>query len=262
MASDYASIRADNEREYGAGIDRWGPGVLADRYADRTHFIFELLQNAEDALARRPAEWRGSRAVTLSLSGAELRVAHCGQPFDAKDVRNICGIAESGKGLTDIGRFGIGFKSVYAVTDRPEVHSGEEDFAIESFVWPTLAPQIGHRPDETTFILPLRSKDATVHSEIAQGLERLGQRMLLFLRQIEEITWNVQGGRSGQYLRGKPEQVGENVRRVVILGEEQSKPDVEETWLVFSREAKTDDGRVAGYVEIAFSVTQVGERDQ
>jgi len=41
--------------------------VLTDRYADRTHFISELLQNAEDALARRP-QWSGSRAVEFMLS--------------------------------------------------------------------------------------------------------------------------------------------------------------------------------------------------
>ena len=51
MTSDYKAIRADNEREYGAGIGRWGRDLLANRYDDRTHFIFELLQNAEDALA-------------------------------------------------------------------------------------------------------------------------------------------------------------------------------------------------------------------
>ncbi|MCH7831938.1 MAG: hypothetical protein IIC55_03605 [Proteobacteria bacterium] len=39
-----------------------------------------------------------------------------------------------------IGRFGIGFKSVYAFTDCPEIHSGDEHFAIESFVWPKGIP--------------------------------------------------------------------------------------------------------------------------
>lgn len=53
MSSDYASIRESNERKYGTEISRIGQMLLADRYDDRTHFIFELLQNAEDALARR-----------------------------------------------------------------------------------------------------------------------------------------------------------------------------------------------------------------
>ncbi len=64
MATDYTSIRADNERRYGTEIGRIGSMLLADRYDDRTHFIFELLQNAEDALARR-YNWQGSRAVSL-----------------------------------------------------------------------------------------------------------------------------------------------------------------------------------------------------
>ena len=49
MATDYAAIRAENERRYGTDIGRIGPMLLADRYDERAHFIFELLQNAEDA---------------------------------------------------------------------------------------------------------------------------------------------------------------------------------------------------------------------
>src|SRR2546421_7571123 len=121
MASDYSAIREENRRRYGTDIGRIGPMLLADRYADRTHFIFELLQNAEDALARRSG-WRGERAVNFHLTPTALRVSHFGQPFDEADVRGVCGIAQSTKrNLTAIGRFGIGFKSVYAFTDRPEI---------------------------------------------------------------------------------------------------------------------------------------------
>jgi len=261
MAINYTSIRADNERRYGTDIGRIGPMLLADRYDDRTHFIFELLQNAEDALARRQG-WQGSRAVRFTLSATELRAAHCGQPFDGSDVRGICGIAESTKDLIAIGRFGIGFKSVYAFTHRPEVHSGGEDFAIESFVWPTAIPAFAHQADETVFVLPLRAGDETAHAEIAEGLRRLGPRTLLFLRQIDEIAWSVEGGPSGLYVRGKPEEIGEDVHRIVLLGEEHGKPDVEETWLLFSREAKTLDGVVAGRIEIAFSVAREKEFDR
>lgn len=258
MASDYASIRADNQRRYGTDIGRIGPMLLADRYDDRTHFIFELLQNAEDALARRPG-WEGSRAVEFALSRSALRVSHSGKPFDDRDVRGICGIAESTKDLTAIGRFGIGFKSVCAITDRPEVHSGAEDFAIESFVWPTAAPRVDRGDGKTIIVLPLNAPDDAARDEIGRGLQRLGPGILLFLRQIEEIAWSVEGGPSGLYLRDKPEAMGENVRRITVVGEEEGKPDFEETWLVFSREARTDEGAVAGQVEIAFSIVQEKE---
>ncbi len=66
MACDYARIRADNERRYGTDIGRIGRILLAERYDNRTHFIFELLQNAEDALARR-AGWTGKRPVRFQL---------------------------------------------------------------------------------------------------------------------------------------------------------------------------------------------------
>jgi hypothetical protein len=88
MASNYAAIRLDNERRYGTDIGRIGPMLLTDRYADRTHFIFELLQNAEDALARR-TQWSGSRAVEFVLKEDELRVTHWGKPFDDPDVRGV-----------------------------------------------------------------------------------------------------------------------------------------------------------------------------
>ena len=260
MASDYVSIRLDNERRYGTDIGRIGPMLLANRYDDRTHFIFELLQNAEDAYARRGG-WQGSRAVNFTLTTSDLRIAHFGQPFDGDDVKGICGIAESTKDLTAIGRFGIGFKSVYAFTNRPEVHSGDEEFAIESFVWPTAILPIDRPPDETVFILPLHPRDATAHVEIAEGLRQLGPRTLLFLRQINEIAWSVEDGPSGMYMRDRSEEIGENVRRIMLLGEEHGKPEVEETWLVFTRETKTLEGVVAGNVEIAFSITPNVELD-
>ena len=64
MASDYEAIRDKNKDEYG-NIARWGPTVLTERYDDRTHFIFEILQNAEDALARR-SSWTTSMACPSS----------------------------------------------------------------------------------------------------------------------------------------------------------------------------------------------------
>ena len=258
MASDYAAIRLDNERRYGTDIGRIGPMLLTDRYADRTHFIFELLQNAEDALARRP-QWLGSRAVEFVLSKDELRVTHWGKPFDDPDVRGVCGIAESTKDLTAIGRFGIGFKSVYAFTDQPEIHSGDEDFAIENFVWPAAAPPIERNLDQTVIVLPLRENDSEAQEEIIAGLQRLGLTTLLFLRQIEEIAWNVEDGPSGVYLRGKPEYLSDNIRRIRVVGEEKGKPGTEETWLICSREVRTFSGSAAaGVVEIAFLVTEDG----
>ena len=117
MSVDYDKIRAENKQEYG-NIARWGKGLLEGQYADRTHFIYEIAQNADDALASRSGGV-GNRTLTFSLSENALSITHFGRPFNDGDVRGICGIDQSAKRLTDIGRFGIGFKSVYAYASRP-----------------------------------------------------------------------------------------------------------------------------------------------
>ena len=96
------------------------------------HFIFELIQNAEDA---------GATALSFELFGDRLEVRHDGRPFTEADVRGICGVAKSRKAgdLTQIGQFGIGFKSVYAYTTTPRVHSGAEHFRIDHYVRPSPA---------------------------------------------------------------------------------------------------------------------------
>lgn len=250
MASDYGTIRDANKAEYG-NVGRWGRDVLVNRYDSSSHFIFEILQNAEDALKRRVG-WRGSRAVRFELNAKELRIIHCGNPFTLRDVKGVCGVGETTKDLTDIGRFGIGFKSVYSITNRPEIHSGEEDFAIENFVFPVAVPRIDRASDETVFVLPLRDDDPEIHSAVAEGLSELGPRTLLFLRQVEEIAWKVEGGSSGLYLKDKADDAGDRSRRVALVGERDGKPVVDETWLVFSEEARSDTGAVAGYIELAF----------
>ena len=253
MTCDYEAIREDNKREYGAGIGRFGRPLLTDRYDDRTHFIYELLQNAEDALGRR-SDWYDSRTVAFELTATTVRVSHFGQPFNEQDVRGICGIGESTKDLTAIGRFGIGFKSVFAFSDRPEVHSGQEAFAIENFVWPVATDPIDRDAEETVLLIPLRPADDKAREEITEGLSRLGASALLFLHHTEEIRWEVSTGQSGNYLR-EAEEIAPGIRRVTVIGQEDGKPEVDEDWLVFSRPVTTTDGTVAGQVEVAWSMT-------
>ena len=87
MSVDYQALKAENTTRYGTDIGRIGKMLLADRYDKRTHFIYELLQNAEDALRRRSSDWAGERSVTFDLSADQLVITHCGQPFDASDVK-------------------------------------------------------------------------------------------------------------------------------------------------------------------------------
>jgi hypothetical protein len=256
VASNYEAICEENRESYGTKGAQKSGKLAAGLYDDRTHFIFELLQNAEDALGRR-GEWRGSRKVAFTLNSTRLMLSHFGKPFDEADVRSVCDIAESTKNESSIGRFGLGFKSVYTVTDLPEIHSGEEDFAIENYVFPKRLPRSARAADETQIILPLKPGDASAASDITAGFRHLGPGALLFLRHIDEINWSVEGGASGFYLRNTPETLGPNVQRVTVIGQESGQPEVDQNWLVFHRDVFSAEGKKVGRVEIAFSLVAV-----
>lgn len=256
MASNYEGICEENRRRYGTEGAQKSGGLAAGLYDDRTHFIFELLQNAEDALGRRGA-WHGPRKVAFALTPTRLRLSHFGKPFDEADVRSVCDIAESTKNESSIGRFGLGFKSVYTVTDLPEIHSGVEDFYIEDYVFPKQAASTARETNETQIILPLRPEDTTATQDITAGFRHLGLGALLFLRHIDEINWSVEGGVSGFYLRNSPETLGSNVQRITVLGKEDDRPEVDQNWLVFHRDVFTAEQQNVGRVEIAFSLVPV-----
>ena len=260
MASNYEALGEDHS-EIRAKLVRAGE-LAADLYADRTHFIFELLQNAEDALGR-PNHSPRSRTVRFDLSEESLHVSHYGKPFDHSDVKGICDIALGTKAedLTQIGRFGVGFKSVFRVTARPEIHSGSEDFVIEDYFFPHAAQPIERGPDQTVFIMPLRDPDEN-REEIARGLRRIGLDTLLFLREVETIDWTLPNGESGRYVRqsscqtclGKRPDTCQDVRKVTVVGESTDQGDAERSWLVFSTPMYALDDILAGHVEVAFLI--------
>jgi hypothetical protein len=256
VASNYEAICEENRESYGTKGAQKSGKLAAGLYEDRTHFIFELLQNAEDALGRR-GEWHGSRKVAFTLNPIHLMLSHFGKPFDEADVRSVCDIAESTKSESSIGRFGLGFKSVYTVTDLPEIHSGDEDFAIENYVFPKQMGRSARAADETQIILPLKPEDANAAQDITAGFRHLGPGALLFLRHIDEINWSVAGGASGFYLRNTPELLGPNVQRITVIGKEDDRPEVDQNWLVFHRDVFSAEGQKVGRVEIAFSLVAV-----
>ena len=251
--SNYAAIRRQRQEDYGKKVHKLG-SLSEKQYADPRHFLLELLQNAEDALARRPAEPPvAERGVTFDLTEDSLRVGHFGDPFNRADVESICDFDESTKGLEGIGRFGLGFKSVYRFTERPEVHSGSEDFVIRNYVWPESAEPVDRRDHETVILLP-RKSESTDWGTLADGLPKmLSGPYLLFLRHIESVRWSVPGGSGAEYLR-ESEEIEPGIRRVTLLGgSEGPRASRDEDWLLFERPVRHE-GRAAGLVEIAFAI--------
>ncbi len=87
-------------------------------YRDR--LVVELAQNAADAAARAGVPGR----LRLTLRDGVLVAANTGAPLDAAGVESLSTLRASAKrdaGPGAVGRFGVGFAAVLAVTDEPAV---------------------------------------------------------------------------------------------------------------------------------------------
>ncbi|MFI0463224.1 sacsin N-terminal ATP-binding-like domain-containing protein [Saccharopolyspora sp. 5N102] len=101
-------------------------------YANRT--LLELVQNAADAMAGT-AETGGAAGrveIVLDLNTETLYCANAGRPFSQSGLKSLVHAHLSGKRGDEIGRFGLGFKSVLAVTDKPQVFSRSISFEFNS----------------------------------------------------------------------------------------------------------------------------------
>src|SRR4051812_39653144 len=130
-------------------------------YSQDSHFVYELIQNAED---NAYPEGLNDRFVHFILDGRDIVVRNNEVGFSPANVEAICAVARSTKVDRTrgyVGEKGIGFKSVFKVTARPQVYSGPFQFQFddESFVvpsWCEPAPGIAIDPATTTIVLPLR----------------------------------------------------------------------------------------------------------
>lgn len=111
-----------------AGLEE---SIRTGGYASRT--LLELVQNAADALSG-PAEGSGLGRVEIVLDGrtSTLYCANDGRPFSKSGLTAITMAHLSGKRGDEIGRFGLGFKSVLAVSDAPQVFSRSVSFEFNS----------------------------------------------------------------------------------------------------------------------------------
>ena len=110
---------------------------LQDRYASGYPILKELLQNADDARARRFSldalpGWRD--ADNPLLQGPGLLVINDGE-FTADDRKGIFVFGDSVKvtDLATVGRFGLGQKAVFHLCDAFVVHAFDEDWEEEPF---------------------------------------------------------------------------------------------------------------------------------
>jgi len=166
-------------------------------FSRSAHFILELLQNAEDAA---PKNQPPAGEIQFTISPNRIAVAHNGAPFTEPNVDAICGVRSTKKPeLGTLGFLGIGFKSVFKVTDRPHLYSGpfrfkfdrsahEDPSAVPWQIMPIWVDDADETVNSalTTFVLPFRSE--ALYSQTLEELKRIDVHIFLFLRWLRRLA--------------------------------------------------------------------------
>ena len=174
---------------------------VIDKYSEQAHFIYELLQNADDTQAtyarfrlyhdRLVFAHNGKRQFTISDPSTEKIDREKGQ---LGDVNAILSIGHSSKTEQNtIGKFGIGFKAVFQYTTTPYIYSPHIRFKIERFIVPVAINEdhIERKEKETLFEFPFNHKINTPDIAFKAISERLISLVnpILFLSNLQKISF-------------------------------------------------------------------------
>ncbi|OVA05274.1 protein of unknown function DUF3883 [Macleaya cordata] len=182
-------------------------------YSQDSHFLLELVQNADDNVYPEKVE----PTLVFILQATGIIVLNNEHGFSAQNIRALCDIGNStkrGSSAGYIGQKGIGFKSVFRVTDAPEIHSngfhlkfdvseGQIGFVLPTVISPCdvdlygrLVPgEVVDRTDhswwKTCIVLPFKSKlkEGAGMSSIISMFSDLHPSLLLFLHRLRCIKF-------------------------------------------------------------------------
>ena len=227
------------------------PGIkelVSEIYPEEAHFIYELLQNAEDAKAS---------SVYFEIQKTQLIFMHNGTKlFDAVDVDSITNIGKSTKkeNYVQAGKFGIGFKSVYAFTDTPSIYCDSICFRIDQLLLPVQIEDLGTREKGwTVFRFPFDSPKISAENarkKIRQGLFEIESTTLLFLNNILRLDYKLE---DGSFYSVVKEVVDRFVTCTMAKSNNASKKT--NTWMRFSKDSYLGKKRIQ--VDIAFPMAYV-----
>ncbi len=189
---------------------------VTEKYSEEAHFIYELLQNADDVKAKNIEFILEENGLIFKHDGTEK--FNITNPKTEKIDRNsrklghinsITSIGQSTKSTkkskyntenTDesedskIGKFGVGFKAVFQYTDEPYIYEDKFKFKIIRFIVPELLENnhSNRAEGETLFYFPFKNDEnkskETAYNEILAKISNL-QYPLLFITNIQSIKW-------------------------------------------------------------------------
>lgn len=175
-----------------------------DLYNKNFHFLYELIQNADDNLYPHVVPNMKLMVCEVDLGGEifeALVIVNNESGFSDSNVNAICRLGKSTKSLDQdtIGEKGIGFKSVFKITSCPYIFSNGFNFKLPENnpndsnglgylvpYWISETPSIvKENVGSTCIILPI-NKDLKTNY-VVENVMKLSEYCILFLRKIKQI---------------------------------------------------------------------------
>ena len=159
-----------------------------DLYADEIHFVLELIQNADD----NEYEVGKIPVIIFTIDKENILVQNNERGFTEKNIRALSSVRETTKTKKEgyIGEKGIGFKSVFRISDEPQIFSNGFQFKFKSkdeelglgYIVPHWIdnPTIIVNKTLTNILLPLNNKA----KEDLPKFDEIKPELLLFLRKL------------------------------------------------------------------------------
>lgn len=178
---------------------------IVDMYKESAHFVYELLQNADDAGATEASfellkdrllfRHNGSKRFSISNPDSykvdkENGNLGCLNSITAAGFSNKNSKDEPGN---SIGKFGIGFKSVFIYTASPQIYDPSVYFQITDYIVPEELNDsyAGWNGRETLFVLPFNKREKSPeksYSEIRSLISGMNNPAL-FLNNLKKVSY-------------------------------------------------------------------------
>lgn len=156
-------VAAKQREREGRGIQR----LSLELYSKDTHFVLELIQNADDNSYPRQKPGLSTAlppSLKFVITEKAIEVLNNEVGFSESNIRAICDVGKSTKGAHRsgyIGQKGIGFKSVFRITHKPAIHSNGFHICFDA------------SSDPIGFILPHWQDTGEEEVEEEEGTQRL-----------------------------------------------------------------------------------------
>lgn len=221
---------------------------LSDQlYHSRSHFLLELIQNADDnTFARRVTP---SFHFTLSSTTGSLSLrTDCNEVgFTFQDIDSISQSGRStkkqiaGRDRVNIGEKGIGFKSVFKVADVVSIASGYYEFSFDrraflGMILPISSPfpREQRLQNHTQFMLHLRGEDD--FNNIQDCLRSIEPQLLIFLRKLRVL--NIHTNHIGKKYRIDRDASNTLLGEIATISSQGSSGAAESKYLVTRQDAR------------------------